>query len=79
MSVRRYEVGQAVFDRDRQAHGDVVGLCPSPLVVRLLDAAGFQWIARTVARECTGPAADLIVAPGLDRYNATASALNSAG
>ncbi|MFD3701143.1 hypothetical protein ACFWUZ_34325, partial [Streptomyces sp. NPDC058646] len=25
------------------------------------------------------PATDLIVAPGLDRYNATASALNSAG
>ncbi|MFE9222759.1 hypothetical protein ACFYN3_41605 [Streptomyces lavendulae] len=52
MSARRYAVGQAVFDRDRQAHGDVVGLYPSPLVVRLSDAAGFEWVARTVACEC---------------------------
>ncbi|GLW04184.1 hypothetical protein [Streptomyces lavendulae] len=52
---RRFTVGQKVFDRDRQAHGDVVGLHPSPLVVRLSDAAGFQWVARTVACEHTGP------------------------
>ncbi|MFD8291953.1 hypothetical protein ACFV2B_27530, partial [Streptomyces lavendulae] len=44
-----------VFDRDRQAHGDVVGLYPSPLVLRLSDAAGFQWVARTVACGHTGP------------------------
>ncbi|MFK0203834.1 hypothetical protein [Streptomyces lavendulae] len=44
-----------MFDRDRQAHGDVVGLYPYPLVVRLADAAGFEWVARTVACECTGP------------------------
>ncbi|WP_086804088.1 hypothetical protein [Streptomyces caniscabiei] len=45
---RRLVVGQKVFDRDRQAHGDVARIYPSPLVVRLRDAAGFQWIARTV-------------------------------
>ncbi|GAA3281280.1 hypothetical protein [Streptomyces lavendulae] len=55
MSARRFAVGQAVFDRDRQAHGDVVGLYPSPLVLRLADAAGFEWVARTVACEHTGP------------------------
>ncbi|MFD7079049.1 hypothetical protein [Streptomyces sp. NPDC059918] len=48
---RRYALGQAVFDRDRQAHGRVVALYPSPLVARLADTAGFQWIARTVACE----------------------------
>ncbi|MFE2857383.1 hypothetical protein ACFXJO_40480 [Streptomyces lavendulae] len=51
---RRFTVGQKVFDRDRQAHGDVVGLYPSPMVLRLSDAAGFQWVARTVACEHTG-------------------------
>ncbi|THA46545.1 hypothetical protein [Streptomyces sp. A1136] len=40
-----------MLDRDRQAHGVVVGVYPSPLVVRLVDASGFQWIARTVACE----------------------------
>ncbi|MFK0238629.1 hypothetical protein [Streptomyces vinaceus] len=44
-----------VFDRDRQAHGRVVGLYPSPLVARLADKAGFQWIARTVACEPAPP------------------------
>ncbi|MEU3317266.1 hypothetical protein ABZ743_31950 [Streptomyces sp. NPDC006662] len=48
MTARRLAVGRRVFDRDRQAHGDVAGLYPSPLVVRLKDAAGFEWIARTV-------------------------------
>ncbi|WP_030303677.1 hypothetical protein [Streptomyces katrae] len=57
---RRYAVGQAVFDRDRQARGHVVGLYPSPLVVRRADAAGFQWIARTVACEPAGPKTDLL-------------------
>lgn len=51
----RGPIGQKAFDRDRQAHGDVVGLYPSPLVLRLSDAAGFQWVARTVACAHTGP------------------------
>ncbi|MFI5673003.1 hypothetical protein [Streptomyces sp. NPDC051704] len=55
MTARRYAVGQAVFDRDRQAHGRVVGLYPSPLVARLADTAGFQWIARMVACEPAAP------------------------
>ncbi|MFJ3914457.1 hypothetical protein [Streptomyces vinaceus] len=55
MTGRRYAVGQAVFHRDRQAHGRVVGLYPSPLVARLADTAGFQWIARTVACEPAPP------------------------
>lgn len=55
MNGRRYAVGQAVFDRDRQAHGRVVALYPSPLVARLADSAGFQWIARTVACEPAPP------------------------
>ncbi|MFB7982775.1 hypothetical protein [Streptomyces vinaceus] len=54
-AARRYAVGQDVFDRDRQAHGRVVGLYPSPLVARLADTAGFQWIARTVACEPAPP------------------------
>ncbi|MFJ6722757.1 hypothetical protein [Streptomyces sp. NPDC091259] len=37
-----------MFDRDRQAHGVIVWVYPSPLVVRLVDASGFQWVARTV-------------------------------
>ncbi|MFE1413442.1 hypothetical protein ACFW6F_21975 [Streptomyces sp. NPDC058746] len=48
---RRFTVGEAVFDGERQARGEVVGLYPSPLVVRLVDAGGFEWIARTVACE----------------------------
>ncbi|MFJ3883346.1 hypothetical protein ACIPW5_38600 [Streptomyces sp. NPDC090077] len=44
-----------MVDHDRQAQGRVVGVYPSPLVVRLEDAAGFQWIARTVASEADGP------------------------
>ncbi|MFI1152551.1 hypothetical protein [Streptomyces sp. NPDC020817] len=55
MTARRYAVGQAVFDRDRQAHGRVVALYPSPLVARLADTAGFQWIARMVACEPAAP------------------------
>lgn len=55
MTGRRYAVGQAVCDRDRQAHGHVVGLYPSPLVTRLADSAGFQWVARTVPCEPAGP------------------------
>ncbi|MFD9574672.1 hypothetical protein ACFWBI_33230 [Streptomyces sp. NPDC059982] len=49
-----FAVGQKVFDRDRHAHGDVVRLYPSPLVLRLADGAGVQWIARTVACEQLG-------------------------
>ncbi|MFF3619462.1 hypothetical protein [Streptomyces sp. NPDC002467] len=48
---RRFHVGDAVLDGERQARGEVVGIYPSPLVVRLVDAGGFQWIARTVACE----------------------------
>ncbi|MCC0093302.1 hypothetical protein K7B10_00475 [Streptomyces flavotricini] len=59
----QYAVGQAMFDRERQAHGHAVGLCPSPLVARLADAAGFQWIARTVACD---PAAPPPAAPAAD-------------
>ncbi|MFE6848632.1 hypothetical protein [Streptomyces sp. NPDC057686] len=55
MTARQYAIGQAVFDRDRQAHGHVVALYPSPLVARLADTAGFQWIARTVACEPAAP------------------------
>ncbi|MFI5672589.1 hypothetical protein [Streptomyces sp. NPDC051704] len=44
-----------MFDRDRQAHGRVVGLYPSPLVARPADTAGFQWIARTAACEPAPP------------------------
>ncbi|MFC9293956.1 hypothetical protein ACFTWH_16830 [Streptomyces sp. NPDC057011] len=51
---RRFHVGEAVFDGERQARGEVVGIYPSPLVVRLADAGGFQWIARTVACEPAG-------------------------
>ncbi|MCB5181514.1 hypothetical protein [Streptomyces antimicrobicus] len=54
MTGRRYTVGQQVLDRDRQAHGRIVGCYPSPLVLRLMDEAGFQWIARTVACEPAG-------------------------
>ncbi|MEW2374435.1 hypothetical protein AB0940_34555 [Streptomyces sp. NPDC006656] len=57
MTARRLVVGRRVFDRDRQAHGDVVGLYPSPLVVRLKDADGFEWIARTIDCEAAKPAA----------------------
>ncbi|MGW2996282.1 hypothetical protein ACWDA9_32665 [Streptomyces sp. NPDC001193] len=63
MTARRYAVSQAVFDRDRQAHGHVLGLYPSPLVARLADTAGFQWIARMVACE---PAAPSPAAPAAD-------------
>ncbi|KOU22733.1 hypothetical protein ADK52_20115 [Streptomyces sp. WM6372] len=55
MRARRYAVGRLVFDRDRQARGHVVGLYPSPLVARLADTAGFQWIARTVVCEPAAP------------------------
>lgn len=49
MTRHRFTVGQAVMDRARQAHGEVVGLYASPLVVRLADkASGFEWVARTV-------------------------------
>ncbi|MFG2623047.1 hypothetical protein ACGFXC_36100 [Streptomyces sp. NPDC048507] len=44
----RFGIGQTLFDTGRRARGDVVGLNPSPLVVRLADDAGFQWIARAV-------------------------------
>ncbi|MCF3181406.1 hypothetical protein IPZ70_15870 [Streptomyces polychromogenes] len=55
MTGRRLALGQAVVDHDRQARGEVVGLYPSPLVVRLTDrASGFQRIARTVACELLG-------------------------
>lgn len=54
MTGSRFIVGEAVFDRDREAGGEVLGLYPSPLVVRLADAGGFQWIARTVACERAG-------------------------
>ncbi|MFF1561679.1 hypothetical protein [Streptomyces sp. NPDC058279] len=40
-----------MLDRDRQAHGVIVGVYPSPLVVRLADTSGFQWIARTITCE----------------------------
>ncbi|MCX5009439.1 hypothetical protein OG765_00205 [Streptomyces sp. NBC_00555] len=54
MTGRRFTVGDAVFDSERQARGEVVGLYSSPLVVRLADAGGFHWIARTVACERAG-------------------------
>ncbi|WP_328297431.1 hypothetical protein OG389_06070 [Streptomyces sp. NBC_00435] len=38
-----------VIDRERQLRGEVVKLYPSPEVLRLMDAGGFQWIARTRA------------------------------
>ncbi|MFD8795717.1 hypothetical protein [Streptomyces vinaceus] len=44
-----------MFDRDRQAHGRIVALYPSPLVARLADTPGVQWIARTVAYEPAPP------------------------
>ncbi|MFI9064427.1 hypothetical protein ACIGQE_21570 [Streptomyces sp. NPDC053429] len=54
MTGGRLALGQQVFDRDRQAHGVIVGVYPSRLVVRLVDASGFRWIARTVACEQLG-------------------------
>ncbi|MFG2710273.1 hypothetical protein ACGFX2_06865 [Streptomyces goshikiensis] len=45
------KLGEKVFDRGQQARGEVVKLYPSPAVVRLMDAGGFQWIARTAT--CT--------------------------
>lgn len=51
MTAAGFAVGAVVFDRDREARGEVVRRYPSPLVVWLRDAAGFQWIARTDA--CT--------------------------
>lgn len=50
----RLGVGDAVFDRDRQARGEVIDVYPSPLVVRPVDDGGFQWTARTVACERAG-------------------------
>ncbi len=41
-----FRVGETVLDRERQARGEVVKVYPSPLL-RLMDAGGFQWIART--------------------------------
>ncbi|CAM5418673.1 hypothetical protein SAVIM338S_02278 [Streptomyces avidinii] len=45
----RYYVGDLVVDRERQLRGEVVKLYPSPEVLRLMDAGGFEWIARTRA------------------------------
>ncbi|KIF02136.1 hypothetical protein PL81_31730 [Streptomyces sp. RSD-27] len=52
---RRFAVGQAVMDHRRQARSEIVGLYPSPLMVRLADKdSGFEWIARTVDCEQLG-------------------------
>lgn len=67
MTGSRYIVGETVFDRDREAAGEVVGLYPSPLVVRLVDAGGFQWIARTVACVAAGKRAAVREEPGAVR------------
>ncbi|MBT2546559.1 hypothetical protein J7E99_39405 [Streptomyces sp. ISL-44] len=40
-------MGETVLDRERPARGEVVKVYPSPLVLRLMDAGGFQRIART--------------------------------
>ncbi|WP_327412713.1 hypothetical protein [Streptomyces sp. NBC_01233] len=42
-----FKLGEKVFDRQQQSRGEIVKLYPAPTVVRLMDAGGFQWIART--------------------------------
>lgn len=46
--MNRFKLGEKVFDREQQSRGEIVKFYAVPTVVRLMDAGGFQWIARTV-------------------------------